>query len=151
MKSMFFIFLYVMISSSCSKSSGNGPEQSSSVHVYYVSASGSDSNPGSKDQPLQSFGKALGLVIPGDTVIVRGGTYYEQISFSKSGLLGKNITVKAYPGERPVIDGSKVTVSGWTPLMSIRKSVTGNSSPRDPERVTNSAPSSGSNAGFATG
>ena len=29
--------------------------------------------------------------------------------------------------------------------------VTGNSSPREPERVTKSAPSSGSNAGFATG
>jgi len=122
MKTIFFLFLYAMISISCSKSAGGSPDGggSASVHIYYVSATGSDSNPGSKDQPLQSFSKALGLVIPGDTVIVRGGTYYEQISFSKSGLLGKNITVKAYPGERPVIDGSKVTISGWTPLISIR-------------------------------
>ena len=41
--------------------------------------------------------------------------------------------------------------SETSPLMSIRNNVTGNSSPREPERVTKSAPSSGSKAGFATG
>ncbi len=38
-----------------------------------------------------------------------------------------------------------------SPLMSMRKIVTGNCSPREPERVTKRAPSSGSYAGLATG
>ena len=38
--------------------------------------------------------------------------------------------------------------SETSPLMSIRNSVTGNSSPRDPERVTKSAPSSGIECGI---
>jgi len=120
MKYNSFIFLYAMTFLCCSKSSGGEPEQGSSVHVYYVSVSGDDNNTGAAGKPLRSIGKALGLVIPGDTVVLRGGVYYEQITFSKSGLLGKNITLKAYPGERPVIDGSNVAVTGWTGLVSIR-------------------------------
>ena len=121
MKSVFSIILYAMIFlCCCSKSSGGGPEQNSAVHVYYVSVSGNDGNTGTIDKPFGSIGKALGLVIPGDTVVLRGGVYYEQVNFSKGGLLGKNITLKAYPGERPVLDGSNVSVSGWVPLVAIR-------------------------------
>jgi parallel beta-helix repeat protein len=87
--------------------------------VYYVSVSGDDGNAGTVDKPLRTIGKALGLVIPGDTVIVRGGTYYERVSFSKGGIQGKNVTVKGYPGERPVIDGSRVVVSGWQALVTL--------------------------------
>lgn len=108
-----------MSSLSCSKTSGGGSEENVSVHVYYVAASGDDGNAGSMDKPLRTIGKALGMVIPGDTVMVRGGTYYEQISFSRGGIQGKNVTVKAYPGERPVIDGSRVAVSGWQALVTM--------------------------------
>ncbi|HEY8968517.1 MAG TPA: right-handed parallel beta-helix repeat-containing protein [Puia sp.] len=119
MKSILSIFLYLIISLSCSKNSGGDPEENVPVHVYYVAASGDDGNAGSMDKPLRTIGKALGMVIPGDTVVVRGGTYYEQVSFSKGGIQGKNVTVKAYPGERPVIDGSRVVVSGWQALVTM--------------------------------
>jgi len=119
MKTIFSVFLYLMISLSCSKSSGVGGSENVSVHVYYVSVSGDDGNAGTVDKPLRTMGKALGLVIPGDTVMVRGGTYYEPISFSKGGIQGKNVTLKAYPGERPVIDGSRVAVSGWSALVTM--------------------------------
>jgi parallel beta-helix repeat protein len=119
MKSI-FVFLYLMISLSCSKSSGGGgPEENAGGHVYYVAVGGDDGNTGSVDKPLRTIGKALGMVIPGDTVMVRGGTYYEQVNFSKGGIQGKNVTVKGYPGERPVIDGSRVAVSGWQALVTM--------------------------------
>src|SRR5262249_38326451 len=41
---------------------------------------------------------------PGDTLYVRGGTYYERPTVSVSGLAGAPINVQAYAGETPVID-----------------------------------------------
>lgn len=83
------------------------------THAYYVSINGSDANAGTINAPFKNINTVLSKVVPGDTVIVRGGTYYEQLNFSKSGTSGKSITVKAYPGEKPVIDGSNITVTGW--------------------------------------
>ncbi|MBN8850547.1 MAG: right-handed parallel beta-helix repeat-containing protein [Sphingobacteriales bacterium] len=122
MKIYLLTLLCSLIFMDCSKSSGGGDPNGGApaVHVYYVSAKGNDGNTGSVDKPLRSIGKALGLVIPGDTVVVRGGTYYEQIDFPTGGMMGRNVTLKAYPGERPVIDGSNVTVSGWSALLTMR-------------------------------
>src|SRR6185295_12938143 len=66
----------------------------SSLHSYYVSAAGSDANAGTIDAPLRSINTALSKIVPGDTVIVRDGTYYEKISFTKSGRQDKWITLK---------------------------------------------------------
>ena len=105
---------------SCSKKTGSVQASSTNTaHTYYVSADGNNSNSGTISAPLQSIGTALTKVVPGDTVIVRGGVYYEQVTLSKSGLAGKNITIKAYSGERPVIDGSHITVSGWQAIVSM--------------------------------
>ena len=41
----------------------------------------------------------------GDVIVVRSGTYNEQITMTKSGTSSKYITIKAYPGETPIIDG----------------------------------------------
>jgi hypothetical protein len=89
----------------------------------YVAADGSDSNPGTINQPLESIQKAQEFVNPGDTVFIRGGTYnirQDQISevvsnlfacisyLDKSGTEGKTIKYWAYPGETPVFDFSNV-------------------------------------------
>jgi hypothetical protein len=71
------------------------------------------------NDPLKTISYALGKAVPGDTIMVRGGTYSGQLTISRSGLLGKDITIKAYPGERPVLDGSNITVSGWQPIVSL--------------------------------
>lgn len=89
------------------------------AHVYYVSNSGSDANTGTLSSPFQSISTALGHTSPGDSVIVRGGKYFEKITFPNSGVQNKNITLKGYKGERPIIDGSKVTVTGWVALVTI--------------------------------
>jgi hypothetical protein len=44
--------------------------------TYYLDAiNGSDSNPGTSDQPWKTIAEAQGIVISGDTIIVRNGSY----------------------------------------------------------------------------
>jgi dienelactone hydrolase len=71
-------------------------------NVYYVSASGSDSNNGaSTSQPLKTITAALATAVNGDIIYVMGGTYAETVSITQSG-----ITLSAYGNEKPVIDGN---------------------------------------------
>ncbi|MFZ4726960.1 MAG: right-handed parallel beta-helix repeat-containing protein, partial [Paludibacter sp.] len=44
----------------------------------------------------------------GETAYVRGGTYNERFTFTNSGTEGNYITITAYPGETPIIDGTKL-------------------------------------------
>lgn len=105
----------------CSKSKfSSGDVQSKVYHTWYVAATGSDVNKGTITAPFQTIGKALDNVQAGDTVLTRGGTYHEQLNITRSGLLGKNITIKAYPGERAIIDGSGMLVNGWMALITIK-------------------------------
>lgn len=87
--------------------------------TWYVATTGSDTNTGSLASPFASVGKGIAAALPGDTVMVRGGTYYGTIAFTLSGELGKNITLKAYPGETPSIDGSQITASGAQALVTL--------------------------------
>jgi len=78
--------------------------------TYYVSISGSDSNPGTSDQPLRNILMAYGLTNPGDTVIVMPGTYSETyndygLRLNRSGLPGRPITVKSAEKWQAVLDG----------------------------------------------
>src|SRR5262249_165347 len=50
------------------------PPQSAGT-TYYVSPTGSDSNPGTASQPFQTIQRAADVVNPGDTVLVADGTY----------------------------------------------------------------------------
>ncbi|MFP7169517.1 right-handed parallel beta-helix repeat-containing protein [Terribacillus halophilus] len=93
----------------------NMNESTFSVTNYYISPTGSDQNPGTKDKPFKSLMKAQSAASSGDTVYIRGGIYedfeitrtdsnYNYVNeFTKDG-----ITYEAYPGERPVFDFKKV-------------------------------------------
>lgn len=96
------------------------PEPAASAHAsYYVATTGNDSNTGTMDAPFKTVVNALSKATPGDTVFVRGGTYYEKVSFPKSGTSSGIITLKAYPGERPVIDGKNMQLTGyWEGLLT---------------------------------
>lgn len=76
-------------------------------NTYYVSPSGSDANPGNEPLPFRTISKAASIARAGDTVLVRGGTYYETIKHSYSGTFSAYITFKNYPGEKPVINGEE--------------------------------------------
>jgi hypothetical protein len=81
-------------------------------NIYYVSPTGSDSNPGTQAQPWKTLGKANNTVVSGDNVIVQAGTYNQQMVIKKSDLTfmadGKVIT-KAIE-----VEGNNNIVRGFT-------------------------------------
>jgi hypothetical protein len=74
----------------------------------YVSPSGKDSNPGTIDKPWRTLAWALHKIYFGQVLFVRGGTYHEHINRLRlhPGTASSPITVLAYPGENPVLEGS---------------------------------------------
>lgn len=92
----------------------------SDPNTYYVATNGNDNNPGTIESPLQSIKVALNKALPGYTILVRNGIYNEKIIFPKSGTSGLYITLKAYPNEKPIIDGTGLSVNGRESLITIR-------------------------------
>src|SRR5688572_9189627 len=83
------------------------------LSTYYVSTSGSDAAPGSLSAPFRTIQKAASLAQPGDTVLVRGGTYRETVKPPRSGSSSAPITFKPYNNERVTVSGANV-VTGWS-------------------------------------
>ncbi len=84
------------------------------LSVFFVSPNGSDQGPGSIAAPFQTIQKAADVAEPGDTVVVRAGTYRETITPANSGLPGEPITYEPF-GDGPVIISGADPVSGWAP------------------------------------
>jgi len=94
----------------------------SGANVYFVSPSGSDSNPGTLASPWATIGHAQQAVQAAArsgpiTVVLRGGTYSTTTSLAfgsaDSGTAGAPITWQAYSCETPVVSGG-MRVTGWT-------------------------------------
>jgi len=113
-----FLLLLGIALTACSKSNNDPPNETTAAHIYYVSPDGSDGNTGTLNAPFKTITAALNKAVAGDTVMAREGTYHEKISFPRSGTSDKRITLKAYTGEKPVIDGSTITVTGWMALVT---------------------------------
>ena len=68
-------------------------EAKAAGNTYYIS-------------PGESLSAAVSKLQPGDTLLVRGGSYLgQELTSMRSGTSGLPITIKAYPGESPVFDG----------------------------------------------
>ncbi|WP_437972305.1 right-handed parallel beta-helix repeat-containing protein [Sorangium sp. So ce260] len=81
---------------------------------HYVAPDGRDSNRGTMDQPFATLSKANSAAAAGDTIWVRGGTYYitTQLVLSRGGTSDDSRTkIWAYPGEKPVLDASRYDTS----------------------------------------
>jgi hypothetical protein len=85
----------------------DAPPTSSTGRALYVSTTGSDAAPGTVDAPLRSIAAGMKALRAGDTLYVRGGRYAERIQNPPvaAGTATSPITVAAYPGEEPVIEG----------------------------------------------
>ncbi|WP_353177413.1 right-handed parallel beta-helix repeat-containing protein [Salinisphaera sp. T5B8] len=88
---------------------------------YYVSPQGDDGNTGSRHSPWRSIAVALRHARAGDTVYLRAGRYHETVHMPRSGSRRHGmITLRNYPFETAVIDGSRSRVThGEQGLVSI--------------------------------
>jgi hypothetical protein len=74
--------------------------------TYYMAPNGSDSAGGSLSSPWKTLDASLPKLSSGDTLILRGGTYFETgITIDVQGTASSPITIRAMDGESPVIDG----------------------------------------------
>ena len=88
----------------------------SAATQYFVSTSGSDTNSGTIDHPFLTISNAVGIVVAGDTIYVRGGSYSFTGSSTAITLPAKaranpssRCNLFAYPGERALLDFSAMT------------------------------------------
>jgi Right handed beta helix region/Protein of unknown function (DUF1565) len=84
---------------------------------YYVDPSGSDSTAGSSTAPFRSIQRAADAARPGDTVLVRPGTYTGSdriVSLTRSGGPGAWITFRSEQKGRAVLDGRNgASLEAW--------------------------------------
>ncbi len=85
-----------------------GGETTVSPEVYYLALTGSDTNDGkSKDSAIRTFSQAASLLSAGDQLFIVGGSYSEPLHIQATGTSQHPIIIRAYPGERVIIDGSQ--------------------------------------------
>ncbi|MDF7826524.1 Ig-like domain-containing protein [Pontiellaceae bacterium B12227] len=81
---------------------------------YYVETTGSDTNSGSLLEPFATIQHAVGVLAPGDTCYIRGGTYREVIDLSGvAGSSNSPITLAAYQDETVTMDGTVAITNNW--------------------------------------
>jgi hypothetical protein len=86
--------------------------------VYYVARDGDDANPGTEDLPWLTIQHAADVMVAGDTVRIREGTYAERVAPQESGAPGRPITFAAQPGETVTLDGSEMSFE-WSGMFTI--------------------------------
>ena len=85
------------------------PLNPSRGRAFYVSRNGSDSNPGTRKRPWRTIQMALKRLKPGQTALVRRGTYSEDLIMSRAGNTTAPITLAAYPGETVVLHAASTS------------------------------------------
>jgi len=91
-----------------------------SARYYFVSTTGSDKNPGSETKPFRTIQKAASVVLPGDTVWIRGGEYKEIVTITRGGQKGKTVEFRNYGDEEVIIDGGDRHVPEWNGLLNVK-------------------------------
>ncbi|WP_404321520.1 right-handed parallel beta-helix repeat-containing protein [Arthrobacter luteolus] len=90
--------------------------------AVFAAPTGSDSAAGTLASPLRTIGAAIARAPQGGAVVLRGGTYHEEVTIP----VNKPLTVQAYPNEAVWLDGSRqvsnfvptgkvYAAAGWTP------------------------------------
>jgi Right handed beta helix region/Protein of unknown function (DUF1565) len=69
--------------------------------TYYVSTTGVNANPGTSAEPFRDIQRAVNVAAPGDRILLRRGTYAEQLRIKTSGTAAARITIGP-AGDGPV-------------------------------------------------
>ena len=81
---------------------------------YYVGTFGSDSHPGTLEQPFRTIQQAASNMVSGDICYIRQGTYHESVNIeNQDGSDGAPITFTNYNNERVALDGTVKIDSIW--------------------------------------
>ena len=87
---------------------------------YYVAKTGKDTNAGTAASPWLTVQKAANTATAGSTVNIMAGTYNERVSINVSGSASLGyITFQNYGTDVVLLDGTGLSVSGATPMLSI--------------------------------
>ena len=83
--------------------------------TYYVTTTGSDSNPCSQSRPCRTIAQGMSVLRAGDTLYIREGTYAESIGSSAPVPSGTSwsqaVTIAGYPGETVILNGYHAGIS----------------------------------------
>ena len=83
-----------------------------SATSYYVSPEGNDNGLGTINHPWATIQHAAATMIAGDTLFLREGIYHQSTVTENDGSQTDGyITFAAYPGEKPILDGTGVSES----------------------------------------
>lgn len=81
--------------------------------TWHVAPGGDDAGDGGEQSPFRRIARALEAAQPGDTVLLRDGTYRETIQPARDGRPDAPITLAAAPGARPVISALEPVTGPW--------------------------------------
>jgi hypothetical protein len=74
--------------------------------AYYVDpAHGDDGAAGTQAKPWRTIQHGVARLKPGDTLVLRGGVYFEAVTIGASGTADAPITIRSAPGEVAIVDG----------------------------------------------
>ena len=108
----FILYLVIILSVGCSP--GKGSLKNSGAVYYLDPVHGNDENLGTEAEPWLSLDKANRTLLPGETVLLRGGEYdlhnAKGIMPLHNGEPGKYITYLNYPGEKPVLTNADTAI-----------------------------------------
>lgn len=81
---------------------------------------GDDAADGSESRPWRTIAQASARLAPGDTLYLRGGIYREHVAWTASGMPGRPISLRAFPGELAILDGGlaeffETPATAWEP------------------------------------
>ncbi len=88
---------------------------------FIDSLKGDDAQPGSRERPWKTLAYAVRQLMPGDTLCLRAGTYYESVTVTAAGTAEKPITIRAHPGELAIVDSGirefyESPATAWEPF-----------------------------------
>ncbi len=106
-------------------SSGGG---ATSTAGSFVAPNGSDSNPGTINQPYLTIQKCATTVVSGSVCQIRAGTYHETVTPNSW------IRITSFNGETVIVDGTD-PVTGWQPYQGSIYSASIEMSPDDTNQV----------------
>ena len=81
---------------------------------YFVAVDGTDSNPGTREEPFATIQHAADLLKPGDVCRVGTGTYRETVTVKRSGEDGKPLRFVAEPAGEVLLSGTELIDGPWS-------------------------------------